>query len=112
MIVRIVGYVKPLLLLHQQNWLQELLHPVLVPDRTLDVKPNIHTMSTYTKIKFWSFLIIGVVCTFIGGFLYPYGPDKRSWAEFLLLIGVGQLLIWVVLFFVWYRRKNKETANA
>ena len=69
-------------------------------------------MSTYMKIKFWSFLVIGVVCTFIGGYLYPYGPDKRTWAEFLLLIGVAQLLIWVVLFFFWYRRKIRERANA
>ena len=78
----------------------------------LNAKSNIYTMRTYIKIKFWSFLIIGVACTFIGGFLFPYGPDKRTWAELFLLIGVGQLLIWVVLFFVWYRRKTKETANA
>lgn len=56
--------------------------------------------------------MIGALCTFIGGFLYPYGPDKRSWAEFLLLIGAGQLLIWVVLFFFWYRRKIREAASA
>lgn len=69
-------------------------------------------MSTYAKIKFWSFFVTGVVCTFIGGFLFPFGPEKRSWAELLLLIGVGQLLIWVLLFFFWYRKKIREQANA
>ena len=69
-------------------------------------------MNTYAKIKFWSFLVIGAACTFAGGFLYPYGPDKRNWAEFLLLIGGGQLLIWVVLYFVWYRKKTRGTASA
>ena len=77
-----------------------------------NVESNSHTMSTYTKIKFWGFLAIGVICTFVGAYLFPYGPDKRTWAEFLLLIGGGQLLIWVVLFFVWYRRKTREAADA
>jgi hypothetical protein len=73
-----------------------------------DVKPYIQTMSTYAKIKFWSFLVIGVVCIFAGGYLFPYGPDKRTIAEFLLLIGSGQLLIWVLLYFVWYRKKTRQ----
>jgi hypothetical protein len=76
------------------------------------VKPKIFIMNTYTKIKFWSFLVIGALCVFIGAYLYPFGTDKRSWAEFLLLIGGGQLLIWLVLFFFWYRRKIKEETNA
>lgn len=69
-------------------------------------------MSTYAKIKFWSFLVIGVVCIFAGGYLFPYGPDKRTIAEFLLLIGSGQLLIWVLLYFVWYRKKTRQTKGA
>lgn len=55
--------------------------------------------------------MIGVLCTFVGAYLFPFGPDKRTWAEFLLLVGGGQLLIWVVLFFVWYRRKSREAAK-
>jgi 1,4-dihydroxy-2-naphthoate octaprenyltransferase len=77
----------------------------------LDVKPNIQTMSIYGRIKFWSFLVIGIICIFAGGYLYPYGPDKRPIAEFLLLIGIGQLLIFAVLFFLKNRRKNKKTAS-
>lgn len=69
-------------------------------------------MSTYAKIKFWSFLVTGVVCTFVGGYLYPYGPDKRSVAEFFLLIGSGQLLLWVILFFVWYRKKTRQAEDS
>ena len=68
-------------------------------------------MSTYAKIKFWSFLVIGVACTFAGGYLYPYGPEKRTMAEFLLLIGAGQLLIWVLLYFIWYRKKTRPTSG-
>jgi len=69
-------------------------------------------MKIYAKIKFWSFLIVGAVCVFIGAYLFPFGPDKRPWAELLLLVGAGQLIIFAVLFFLRYRRKSKETANA
>ena len=69
-------------------------------------------MNIYAKVKFWSFLIIGAVCIFFGAYLYPYGPDKRPWAELLLLVGAGQLLIFAVLFFLRYRRRNKGTVNA
>ena len=69
-------------------------------------------MNTYTKVKFWSFLIVGAVCIFIGAYLYPFGPDKRPWAEFLLLAGLGQLVIFAVLLFLRYRRKNREAAKA
>jgi hypothetical protein len=73
-----------------------------------DVKPNIQIMSIYGKIKFWSFLVIGIICIIAGGYLFPFGPDKRPWAEFLLLIGCGQLLIFAVLFYLRYRRKKRE----
>ena len=68
-------------------------------------------MNIYTKVKFWSFLVIGVICILIGAYLFPYGPDKRTWAEFLLFVGAGQLVIFAVLFFIRYRRKNRETAE-
>jgi len=68
-------------------------------------------MSLYGKIKFWSFLVIGIICIIAGGYLYPYGPDKRPWAEFLLLIGIGQLTIFAVLYFLRYRKRNKKTAS-
>jgi len=69
-------------------------------------------MKIYAKIKFWSFLVVGVVCIFFGAYLFPFGPDKRPWAELLLLVGAGQLIIFAVLFFLRYRRKSKGTANA
>jgi len=69
-------------------------------------------MNIYAKIKFWSFLIVGAVCVFIGAYLFPFGPDKRPWAELLLLAGAGQLIIFAVLFFLRSRRKSKEAANA
>lgn len=69
-------------------------------------------MNTYAKVKFWSFLVVGVICILIGAYLYPFGPDKRLWADLLLLAGAGQLIIFAVLFFLRYRRKNKETVEA
>ena len=69
-------------------------------------------MNTYAKVKFWSFLVVGVICIFIGAYLYPFGPDKRLWAELLLLAGAGQLVIFAVLFFLRYRRRNKETVES
>jgi 1,4-dihydroxy-2-naphthoate octaprenyltransferase len=68
-------------------------------------------MNSYLKIKFWSFLVVGVICILIGAYLYPFGPDKRVWADFLLFAGAGQLIIFAVLFFIRYRRKNRETAG-
>ena len=68
-------------------------------------------MNTYAKVKFWSFLVIGVVCVFFGAYLFPFGPERRTLAELLLLVGCGQLVIFAVLLFLKYRRKNKETAN-
>jgi len=68
-------------------------------------------MNTFAKVKFWSFLVIGIICIIAGGYLYPYGPDKRPWAEFLLLIGIGQLTIFAVLYFLRYRKRNKEAAS-
>ncbi|MCK4880694.1 MAG: hypothetical protein KAS82_08545 [Bacteroidales bacterium] len=69
-------------------------------------------MNIYAKVKFWSFLVIGVVSIFIGAYLFPFGPDKRPWAELFLLVGVGQLLIFAVLLFLRYRRRSKGTVNA
>ena len=69
-------------------------------------------MDILKKVKFWSFLVIGVISIFFGAYLFPYGPDKRPLAEFLLLIGVAQLLIFAVLLFLKHRSKNKGTANA
>jgi len=68
-------------------------------------------MSIYGRIKFWSFLVIGTICVFAGGYLYPFGPDKRPLAELLLLVGCGQLIIFAVLLFLRYRRKNREAAQ-
>jgi hypothetical protein len=87
-------------------------YPVSVREKIADVKPNIFIMNTYAKVKFWSFLIVGAVCVFIGAYLFPFGPDKRPIAELLLLAGAGQLIIFAVLFFLRYRRKSKGTANA
>jgi len=83
-----------------------------VQEKIADVKPNIFIMNTYAKVKFWSFLVIGAVCIFFGAYLFPFGPDKRPWAELLLLVGAGQLLIFAVLFFLRYRRRNKGTVDA
>jgi hypothetical protein len=69
-------------------------------------------MNIFLKIKFWSFLVIGVVLILIGGYLFPYGPDKRIWAEACLFVGVGQLLIFAVLFFLRYRKRSKGTVQA
>jgi len=55
--------------------------------------------------------VVGVICILIGAYLYPFGPDKRVWADFLLFAGAGQLIIFAVLFFIRYRRKNRETAG-
>jgi ABC-type antimicrobial peptide transport system permease subunit len=83
-----------------------------VQEKVEDVKSKIFIMNTYAKVKFWSFLVVGVVCIFFGAYLFPYGPDKRPWAELLLLVGAGQLIIFAVLYFLRYRKKSKEAANA
>ncbi|MDF1574071.1 MAG: hypothetical protein P1P86_02625 [Bacteroidales bacterium] len=69
-------------------------------------------MNRYTKVKFWSLPVVGIVCILIGGFLYPYGPEKRVYADFFLLAGLGQIVIFAVLLFFWVRRKNREAKKA
>lgn len=69
-------------------------------------------MNTYAKVKFWSFLVIGAICVLIGAYLFPFGPEKRTLAELLLFVGAGQLIIFAVLYFIRYRRKNREAAKA
>jgi hypothetical protein len=68
-------------------------------------------MNIFLKIKFWSFLVVGAVLIFIGGYLFPYGPEKRFWAEACMFVGLVQLLIFAVLFFLRYRKRSKGTAN-
>lgn len=69
-------------------------------------------MNLYAKVKFWSLPVIGIVCILTGGYLYPFGPEKRIWSEFLLIAGLGQLLIFVILLFFWYRKKNRDGEKA
>ncbi len=69
-------------------------------------------MNTYTKVKFWSFPVVGAVCIFIGAYLFPFGPDKRPWAELLLIAGAGQLIIFAVLLFFKYRKRSKGIESA
>ena len=82
-----------------------------MPDQAQDVKPNIFLMNTLTKVKFWSLPIVGAVCIFFGAYLFPFGPEKRTWGEFLLLAGLVQFLIFAVLLFFLYRKKNREANN-
>jgi len=69
-------------------------------------------MNTYAKVKFWSFLVIGSVSIFIGAYLFPFGPDKRPWAEMFLLVGAGQLIIFAVLLFLRYLRRSEKSVEA
>jgi hypothetical protein len=68
-------------------------------------------MNTYSKIKFWSLPVVGAICILIGGYLFPFGPEKRPLAELLMLAGIVQFVFFVVWYFIRVRRKSKETAN-
>jgi len=68
-------------------------------------------MNSYFKVKFWSLPVVGVICILIGAYLFPFGPDKRPLAEWLMLAGVVQFVLFAVWLFIRYRRKNKATAN-
>jgi high-affinity Fe2+/Pb2+ permease len=65
-------------------------------------------MKKLAKWKFWSFLVFGLAFIFFGAFLFATGRGSSSLAEFSLLAGTGQLVIFTVLLFYLYKGKLKE----
>jgi len=65
-------------------------------------------MKKLAKWKFWSFLGFGLAFFFLAAYLFATGRGSSSLAEFSLLAGTGQLVIFTVLLFYLYKGKLRE----
>lgn len=65
-------------------------------------------MKTLAKLKFWSFLIFGLLFLFAGIFFFVSGKASEGIAEVLMIAGVGQLVIFYALLFYLYKGKLKN----
>jgi hypothetical protein len=65
-------------------------------------------MKKFAKLKFWSFLVFGLLFLFAAAFLYATGRGESSLADFSLLAGLGSLIIFTVILFYLYKGKIKE----
>ena len=64
-------------------------------------------MKTLAKLKFWSFLIFGMLFLLSGIFFFVSGKASIDTAKVLIVAGIGQLIIFYGLLF--YLHKGKLT---
>jgi uncharacterized membrane-anchored protein len=65
-------------------------------------------MKTLAKIKFWSFLISGLLFLIVGIFLFVSGKSSEMTANTLMIAGVGQLIVFYGLLFYLYKGRLKD----
>jgi hypothetical protein len=68
-------------------------------------------MKTLAKLKFWSFLIFGMLFLFAGIFFFVSGKASQETANVLMIAGVGQLIIFYGLLFYLYKGRLKNALN-
>ena len=69
-------------------------------------------MKTIAKLKFWSFLIFGMLFLLVGIFFFVSGKASEGTAKVLMIAGVGQLIIFYGLLFYLYKGKlNNAVKN-
>ncbi|QMU64328.1 MAG: hypothetical protein GKR88_08540 [Flavobacteriaceae bacterium] len=68
-------------------------------------------MKTFAKLKFWSFLIFGILFLFAGIFFFVSGKSSEGTANVLMIAGIGQLIIFYGLLFYLYKGKLKDALN-
>jgi hypothetical protein len=66
-------------------------------------------MKTFAKLKFWSFLIFGLLFLFAGIFFFVSGKASIDTAKVLMIAGVGQLIIFYGLLLYLYKGKIKDS---
>ena len=65
-------------------------------------------MKFFTKIKFWSFLIGGVLLLILGAYFFITKKVSDSVVDLLLIAGVTQLLLFYGFLFYLYKGKLKN----
>lgn len=68
-------------------------------------------MKTFAKIKFWSFGIFGTLFVVLGSYFFVSGNSSEGTAKTLMIVGIGQLVIFYGLLFYLYKGKIKEALN-
>jgi hypothetical protein len=65
-------------------------------------------MKTLAKLKFWSFLIFGLLFLFLGIFFFVSGKASEGTANVLMIAGSGQLIVFYCILFYLYKGKLKD----
>ena len=65
-------------------------------------------MKKFTKIKFWSFLVVGIILIVIGSFLFATKRAHPNTIILLLIVGLVQLIISYGLLFYLFKGKIKN----
>ena len=60
----------------------------------------------FAKLRFWAYFIFGTLFVFAGAFFFVRGNSAMG--NFLMLAGVGQLIIFYGLLFYLYKGKLKD----
>jgi hypothetical protein len=68
-------------------------------------------MKRLAKLKFWSFLIFGMLFLLAGIFFFVSGRASEGTAKVLMVAGVGQLIIFYGLLFYLYKGKLNDAAK-
>lgn len=59
-------------------------------------------------IKLWSFLVFGFLFLLFGVYLFASGHDSPGTIQAMIIAGMGQLVIFYILLFTWYRKDEKK----
>ena len=65
-------------------------------------------MKVLAKLKFWSFLVFGILFLLAGIFFFVSGKSSVTTAKTLMIAGVGQLIVFYGLLFYLYKGKLKD----
>jgi len=63
-------------------------------------------MKRLAIIKFWSFLVVGILCVLGGTYILTSGVMSQSVAMMLMMAAAVQFTIFYLLLFFWKKRKK------
>lgn len=65
-------------------------------------------MKKFATIKLWSLLVFGFLFLLYGVYLFASGNDYPGTVKAMIIAGMGQLVLFYILLFTWYRKGEKK----
>jgi len=59
-------------------------------------------MKLFVKLKFWSYLVFGIIFLLLGVILFSAGKASNGVVAAMVIAGTGQLIIFTTLLFIYY----------